>query len=156
MSSLPPLYRSVIQTITAAERIGMTQGTASKPKMSPTNLIMFFTEEVQHCFINDECTKAAESALMAHGKNHSKSSGTRWKAILHQTLMCSVITVKGSDMLKLTAGLKEVGRKGKDLDTGNPRRSKSQMNLLLLQTVNQLMKICSCLLYLYLQLLNPC
>ena len=47
--------------------------------MSPTNLITFFTKEVENHVINDECTKTAESALIAHGKNCSKSSGTRWK-----------------------------------------------------------------------------
>ena len=87
--------------------------------------------------------KQPSQHLWLMGRTVASQVAQDGKAILHQTLMCSVITVKGSDMLKLTAGLKEVGRKGKDQDTGNPRRLKSQLNLLLLQTVNQLMKICS-------------
>ena len=36
--------------------------------MTPNDLILFFTEEAQHRLIDDEHTKAAESALLAHGK----------------------------------------------------------------------------------------
>ena len=54
MSSLPSSYRPAIQTITAAEKIGATQGTATKLKMLPTDLINFFTEEVHHHVIEHE------------------------------------------------------------------------------------------------------
>ena len=74
MSLLPPSYRSAIQTITAAERVGATQGTSTKQKMPPLELIAFFTEEAQHRVIDDERTKAAESALLAHGRKEKKGS----------------------------------------------------------------------------------
>ena len=57
MLSLPPSYQSAIQTITAAEKIGVTQGMAVSPKMTPNNLISFFTEEAQHHLIDDECAE---------------------------------------------------------------------------------------------------
>ena len=78
MSSLPPSYCSVIQTITAAERVGATQGTSTKQKIPPSELIAFFTEEVQHCVIDDECRKAAESALLAHRRKEKKCSKQLW------------------------------------------------------------------------------
>ena len=79
ISSLPSSYRSVIQTITAAERIGAIQGTAAKPKMTPQDLISFFTEEAQHHLIHDECTKEAESALVADQKRQKKSTDNKGK-----------------------------------------------------------------------------
>ena len=74
MSSLLPSYWLAIQLITAAEQVGTTQGTSSKPKMLPANLTAFFIEEAQHCVIDGEWTKAAESALLAHGKTTKKGS----------------------------------------------------------------------------------
>ena len=99
----------------------MTQGTASKPKMSPTNLIMFFTKEVQYCVINDECTKAAESALMAHGKNHSKSSGTRWKSNIVPNL-----DVQCDNCQRLRHGKAECWSKGGGKEGQGPGHRKSK------------------------------
>jgi len=60
----------------AAEQMGATQGTATKPRMSPDELVAFFTEEAQHHAIHHDQTKAAESALIALRKNDKRSSGT--------------------------------------------------------------------------------
>ena len=75
MSSLPSSYWSVIQTITAAEHVRVSQGTSTQSKMSPEDLIKFFTEEAHHCTIDAEHTKAAEPALLANGK---KAKSTSW------------------------------------------------------------------------------
>ena len=74
MSSLPASYCSAIQTITAAERIGTTQGTSKKPKMSPDDLIVFFTEEAHHQVIDDQHAKAVESVLLIHAKKGEENS----------------------------------------------------------------------------------
>ena len=79
MSSLPPSYRSVIQTITAAKRIGATQGTASKPKMTPEDMINFFTEEAHHRIFDENHTKVAGSALLVHGKKDKRSKMAKMK-----------------------------------------------------------------------------
>ena len=77
MSSLLELYRPTLQTITAVERASTLLGTSSSRAMKPDDLITFITEEAQHCVINDERTKNAESALTAlskkqrTGKHHS-------------------------------------------------------------------------------------
>ena len=77
MSSLLESYRPTLQTITAAERASTLLGTLSSRAMKPDDLITFIMEEAQHCIINDECTKNAESMLTAlgkkqrTGKNHS-------------------------------------------------------------------------------------
>jgi len=59
MSLLPQLYQLVLQTITAAAK-------ASKNTMSPTELVIFFTEEAHHRVIVEDCAKQAESTLYAH------------------------------------------------------------------------------------------
>ena len=52
----------------------MTSITGPKKTMSPTDLMAFFVEEAQHRVINDEQSKAAESALLGHRKsNNSKT-----------------------------------------------------------------------------------
>ena len=79
MSSLPPSYHPAIQTITTAEKIGVMHGTAIRPKMLPNGLINFFTEEVQHHAIDDEHSKLAESALLAHAKKAKKSDPCKAK-----------------------------------------------------------------------------
>ena len=57
----------------------MTQGTTSKPKMTPEDMINFFTEEAHHCIIDEDCTKAAESALLVHGKKDKRSKTAKTK-----------------------------------------------------------------------------
>ena len=83
MSSLPDSYQPTLQTITAAECANSTLGSASSTRMKLDDLIMFLTEEAQHQVINDEHTKTAESALMAHSKKVSKSKTCRGKASEH-------------------------------------------------------------------------
>ena len=80
MASLPASYHSSIQTITITEK--MTSITGLKKTMSPTNLMAFFVEEAQHCVINDEQSKAAESALLVHRK--SNNSKTKRKTSNHK------------------------------------------------------------------------
>jgi len=75
MLSLPESYWPTLQTITAAERTSAGLGTSSSKKMKADDLIAFFIEEAQHCAINDERTKSAESALAAHGKKGKKGKG---------------------------------------------------------------------------------
>ena len=79
MLSLPESYRPSLQTITAAERTSAVLGTTSSKQMKPDDLISFFIEEAQHQVINDECTKNAESALAAHGKNPKKGRSHQQK-----------------------------------------------------------------------------
>jgi len=88
MSSMPPSYQPAIQTITAAERLGMTQGTVAKPKMSHINLIAFFTEEAEHNVIDDDCSKMVELALVMLEKRNKKSNGTKTKQIQDSDLLC--------------------------------------------------------------------
>ena len=71
MSSLPASYRLALQTITAAERVQSAQspstpgGTAiAAKKMSPTDLIAFFLEEVNHRVI-EEAKHPGKTALFA-------------------------------------------------------------------------------------------
>ena len=79
ISSLPSSYRSAIQTIMAAERISAIQGTAGKPKMTPLDLISFFTEEAQHRLIHEERSKEAESALIADRRRQKKCTDNKGK-----------------------------------------------------------------------------
>jgi hypothetical protein len=72
MASLPGSYRSAIQTITAAEKMSSISGTSKT--MSPTDLMGFFMEEAEHRVINDERSKAAESALLGHRKGNKKNT----------------------------------------------------------------------------------
>ena len=58
----------------------MTEGTSTKPKMLPADLIVFFIEEAQHRVIDNECTKAAELALLALGKTTKKGSILKHKS----------------------------------------------------------------------------
>ena len=68
MSLLLELYRPTLQMITAVEWASTLLGTLSSRAMKPNDLITFIMEEAQHCIINDERTKNAESALAAFGK----------------------------------------------------------------------------------------
>ena len=77
MSSLPPSYCSAIQTITAAERMGAMQGTASKAKMLPDDLVNFFVEEVHHPLIDHERSKVTDSVLVALAKNTKGSNSSK-------------------------------------------------------------------------------
>ena len=45
--------------------------------MKADDLIAFIIEEAQHCVINDDCTKSAESALAAWTKNNEKNKGKK-------------------------------------------------------------------------------
>ena len=67
MSSLPESYRPTLQTITASERANKLSGSQSTT-IKADDLITFIIKEAQHRVINDECTKAAESALAARTK----------------------------------------------------------------------------------------
>ena len=60
--------------------ISATVGTEFKPKMSPPNLIVFLIHEAEHCFINDDCTKATELALIALGKRGKRSGARKGKS----------------------------------------------------------------------------
>ena len=80
MSLLPPSYWSSIQTITTAERLGMTQGTATKLQMSLTDLISFFTKEAQHHAIDHKHSNAAESVLLAHKKRKKRMANSKVKS----------------------------------------------------------------------------
>ena len=68
MFLLLELYQPTLQTITAVEHASTLLGTSSSRAMKPDGLITFITEEAQHCVIDDEHTKNAESALTALGK----------------------------------------------------------------------------------------
>ena len=83
MSSLPESYRPTLQTITAAEWASTLLGTSSSRAMKPDDLITFITEEAQHCVINDERTKNAESALAAFGKKHREASQQQGQREIH-------------------------------------------------------------------------
>ena len=63
MSSLPESYCPTLQTITAMERAKLS-GLQSNA-MEVDDLIALIIEEAQHCVINDDHTKSAESALAA-------------------------------------------------------------------------------------------
>jgi hypothetical protein len=65
MTSLPPLYRPALQTITAAQKASAITSTSSSSmvKLKPADLIEFFTEEAQHRVIKEDRTKSGESAL---------------------------------------------------------------------------------------------
>ena len=81
MSSLPDSYRPTLQTITAAERASkLSGGSESQSKqMKPDDLIAFIIEEAQHRVINDERSKAGESALAAHSKRAGKGKAGKKK-----------------------------------------------------------------------------
>ena len=68
MSLLPESYQPTLQTITAAEHVSTLLGMSSPRATKPDDLIIFIMEEAQHCVINDECTKNAESMLAALNK----------------------------------------------------------------------------------------
>ena len=93
ISSLPSSYHSAIQTITAAERIGVIQGTTANPKMTPWDLISFFTEEAQHHLIHDEHTKEAESALVADWKGRRRAPIIKAKPSQSPTQMTGAKTI---------------------------------------------------------------
>ena len=76
MSSLPESYRPALQTITASEQASKLSGMQLRA-MKADNLITFITEEAQHCVINNDCTKSAESALAARTKNNERSKGKK-------------------------------------------------------------------------------
>ena len=77
MSSLSESYRPTLQTITAAERASKLSGQSHQIKTDDS--ISFITEEAQHCLINDECTKMAETALAAHATRNGKRKGAKSK-----------------------------------------------------------------------------
>ena len=47
--------------------------------MTPEDMIHFFTEEAHHHVIDEDRTKAAESALLAHGKKDKRSKMAKTK-----------------------------------------------------------------------------
>src|SRR5882762_4817964 len=67
MHSLPKSYRPALQTITAAKQASATSEALNTNKMKPDNLMNFFIEEAQHCVINVEHSKNANSVLAVHG-----------------------------------------------------------------------------------------
>ena len=81
MSSLPDSYWPTLQMITAAERMSkLSGGSESQSKqMKLDDLIAFIIEEAQHCVINDERSKAGESALAAHSKRARKGKAGKKK-----------------------------------------------------------------------------
>ena len=89
MTSLPLSYRPALQTITAAQKASAitSSSTTSMVKLKPADLIEFFTEEAQHCVIEEDRTKSGESALYVqsskrkprgsvNGKEQSKKAKT--------------------------------------------------------------------------------
>ena len=76
MSSLPEFYWPTLQTIIAAERANKLSGLQANT-MKADDLIAFIIEEAQHQVINNDQTKTAESALMAHMKKTGKLKGKR-------------------------------------------------------------------------------
>ena len=64
MSSLPESYRPTLQMITASECASKLSGMQSNT-IKADNLIAFIIEEAQHCVINNDRMKSAESALAA-------------------------------------------------------------------------------------------
>ena len=76
MSLLPESYRPTLQTITASERASRLSGQQSEA-MKADDLIAFIIKEAQHQVINDERTKTAESALVAHTKKAGKSKSKK-------------------------------------------------------------------------------
>ena len=77
MSSLLESYRLTLQTITATEHASVVLGTSSSKKMKADDLIAFIIEEAQHCLINNEWTKMAESALTALSKKAKSWEATQ-------------------------------------------------------------------------------
>ena len=76
MSSLPALYRSTLQTITASERVAKLSGSQLNG-IKADDFISFIIKEAQHRVINDDRTKNAKSALVARIKNSGKNKGKR-------------------------------------------------------------------------------
>jgi gag-polypeptide of LTR copia-type len=69
--SLPESYQPTLQTITAAEQASKLSGMQSNA-MKVDNLVAFIIKEAQHCVINDDQAKTAESTLAACMKKTSK------------------------------------------------------------------------------------
>ena len=113
MWSLPLSYWSAIQTITAAERLGVTQGTSLKPKLFLADLIVFFIEEAQHHVIDSECTKAAKSALIALGKMTKKGSKLKHKSKTKSNEHCE--NCKKGGHTKADCWVKGGGKEGQGL-----------------------------------------
>ena len=126
MSSLLPSYCSPIQTITAAWKVGATQGTLTKQKLPPSELIAFFTEEAQHCVIDDEHTKAAESALLVHRRKEKKHSRQQWSKTKSDKC-CENCGKNGHS--KVDCGLKGGGKEGQGQQKQTQRKVLKQENL---------------------------
>ena len=82
---------------------------------------------------------------MAHGKNWSKSSGMRWKNNVAPNLDVQCDNYQRLGHVKADCWSKGGGKEGQGQGHRKSRRSKSQLNLPLLQIVNQLTKISLCL-----------
>ena len=106
MSSLPEFYCPTLQTITPAERMSMVLGMSSSKKMKVDDLITFIIEEAQHCLINDEWTKMAESVLTTLSKKQKeagKQCNYRGKEkSMPDTVKCE--NCKGSGTIRPIAG----------------------------------------------------
>ena len=122
MSSLPESYRPTLQTITASERANKLSGSQSTT-IKADNLIAFIIEEAQHRVINNERTKAAESALAVHTKCcHLKGKARR---NLNISQISPVKTAKDLAMENLIVTPREVAKKGKDQSRNKkPKRKK--------------------------------
>ena len=112
MSSLPESYQPTLQTITAAEHVSTLLGTLSSRLMKPNNLITFITEEVQHCIINDECTKNVESVLAALGKKQRTGKHCSNKGKEKSTPNVTCENCKNTGHTKADCWLKGGGKEG--------------------------------------------
>ena len=76
MSLLPESYRPTLQTITASECVSKLSG-MQLSAIKADNLIAFIIKKAQHCVINNNHMKSAESALAAQTKNTKKNKGKK-------------------------------------------------------------------------------
>ena len=102
-------YQPTLQTLTASELASKLLGLKLNT-MKADGIIAFILQEAQHCVINDECTKTAESALAACTKGPPKSKEKK-KVKPKQDITCKIVT--DLDLKNWTVISKEEAKKGK-------------------------------------------
>ena len=127
MSSLPELYRPTLQTITAAEWASTLLGTSSSRAMKPDDLITFIKEEAQHCVINDECTKNAESTLAALGKKQRTGKHCSNKGKEKSTPSATCKNCKNAGHTKTDCWAKGGGKEGQGPRGQNSKKGEKKV-----------------------------
>ena len=95
--------------------------------MKPNDLITFITEEAQHCVINDERTKNAESALAAFGKKQRTGKHRSNKGKEKSTPSATCENCKNAGHTKANCWAKGGGKEGQGPRGRNSKKGEKKV-----------------------------